>query len=249
MTLAELLPSVAGGSDPLPEPELWPAGTHRAPDGDLVVGGVPLTHLAARFGTPCQVLAETEVRRRARAVPAALPEAEVAFAGKALPCRAVFRWVAEAGLSLDVCSAGELAVARAVGFPARRILLHGNVKTPEDLKAALAYRVGRIVVDSTDEIDQLGALAGPAQPVLVRVAPGIDAHTHRALTTGTADQKFGLPPAAALDAVGRVLAQPGLRLVGLHCHLGSQVRRVADYELAARRMVALLAEIRDRHGV
>jgi diaminopimelate decarboxylase len=230
--------------------QLWPAGTRLADGGDLSVAGVPLTHLAARFGTPCQVLDEADVRRRARAFRAALPDAEVVFAGKALPIRAVFRWMADEGLSLDVCSAGELAVARSVGFPAERILLHGNVKTPEDLKAALAYRVGRIVIDSLDEIEQLAALT-PAQDVMIRVTPGVDAHTHRAITTGVEDQKFGfsLASGAAMAAVERILGQPSLHLVGLHCHIGSQVCQVAAYEETVRRMVGLIAAVRERHGV
>jgi diaminopimelate decarboxylase len=250
MTLAELLPSVGLSTEPALEEGLWPSDTRLA-DEDLVLGGVPATQLAARFGTPCQILDESEVRRRAREFREVLPSAEVVFAGKSLPCRSVYRWMAEEGLSLDVCSAGELAVARSVGYPAERILLHGNVKTSEDLKAALAYGVGRIVVDSLDEIDQLAALARAGQQVMIRVTPGVDAHTHRAIATGVEDQKFGfsLASGAALDAVKRVLDQPSLRLVGLHCHIGSQVRRVASYEEAVRRMVGLIAAVRSSHGV
>ncbi len=251
MTLAELLPSVAASVQPRLAPGIWPTGTHPTPGGDLSFGGIPMTHLAGRFGTPCSLLDEAEVRSRARAFRAALPSAEVAFASKSLPCRSVLRWLAEEGLSLDVCSAGELAVARSIGFPAERIMMHGNVKTPEDLKAALSYRVGRIVIDSLDEIDALAALVAFPQPVLIRVTPGIDAHTHQAIATGVEDQKFGfsLASGAALVAIEKVLATPGLRLVGLHCHLGSQVRRIDGYEEATRRMVGLLARVRDEHQV
>ncbi|GAA4662617.1 MULTISPECIES: diaminopimelate decarboxylase [Amycolatopsis] len=238
MTLAELLPSVGACGEPPLEKELWPRSTQLLPGGDLAVGGVSLTELAARFGTPCQLLDEAEVRARARAFRAALPEAEVAFAGKSLPCRTVFRWLADEGLSLDVCSAGELAAARTAGFPAERILLHGNVKTAEDLKAALAYRVSRVVLDSFDEISQLGALA-TAQPVLIRVTPGVDAHTHPAITTGVEGQKFGFPLDAVPEAVRRVEAEPGLRFAGLHCHLGSQITHVSVYEEALRRLLDL----------
>jgi diaminopimelate decarboxylase len=243
MTLVELLPSVGASGEPPLDERLWPVGTRLADGGDLSVAGVPLTQLAARFGTPCQVLVEADVRRRARAFRAALPDADVVFAGKALPIRSVFRWLADEGLSLDVCSAGELAVARSVGFPAERILLHGNVKTPEDLKAALACRVGRIVVDSLDEIEQLGAVAPVPQDVLIRVTPGVDAHTHRAVTTGVEDQKFGfsLASRAAVAAIERVVGHPNLRLAGLHCHIGSQVCQVAAYEETVRRMVGLIA--------
>lgn len=250
MTLPELLPSIGlSGERPI-ESTLWPRGTRTGDAGELVVGGVAVTRVAARFGTPCHILDESEVRRRARAFRRALPEAEIVFASKALPVRSVFRLIHEEGLSLDVCSAGELAVARSVGFPAERIVLHGNVKTPEDLKAALSYGVGRIVVDSFDELDRLGALAPAGQAVLVRVTPGVDAGTHRAITTGTDGQKFGfsLASGAATDAVGRILAEPNLRFAGLHCHLGSQIRRVAPYEEAARAMIELIAELREWYG-
>ncbi|HEX8867499.1 MAG TPA: diaminopimelate decarboxylase [Lentzea sp.] len=242
MTLAELLPSIGCSTEPVLEEGLWPDGTHLS-GADLVIGGIPATRLAAQFGTPCHVLDETTVRRRARAFAAALPEAEIVFAGKSLPCPEVYRWMASEGLSLDVSSAGELALARAAGFPASRIVLHGNVKTAEDLKAALAHGVSRIVVDSFDEIAQLGALARHGQQVMIRVTPGVDAHTHAAIATGVEDQKFGfsLASGAALEAVLRVVEQPSLRLVGLHCHIGSQVRHVASYGEAVRRMAGLIA--------
>ncbi|RZQ61973.1 diaminopimelate decarboxylase [Amycolatopsis suaedae] len=251
MTLAELLPSVGRTVADRLDAEAWPPGTRL--DGDLVFAGVPAGTLAARFGTPAYLIDEAEVRRRARAYRDALPGVEVAFAGKALCCRAVLRWLAEEGLSLDTCSGGEVAMARSAGFPADRILLHGNAKTPEDLKAALGYGVGRIVLDSLDEIDQLGALTA-RQDVLIRVTPDVDGDTHRKINTGTEGQKFGfsLRPSVPdnLDrAVATVLGQPGLRLVGLHCHIGSQVSRVDRYELAARRMVAALARIRATYGI
>jgi len=209
-----------------------------------------MTWLAATFGTPAYVIDEAEVRRNCRAYRAALPEAEISYASKALLTRGVATWMRAEGLGLDVCSAGEVAVARRAGVAGERITLHGNAKTPEDLKAAVAGQVGRVVVDSFDEIDQLAGVARARQQVLVRVTPGIDAHTHRAVTTGVEDQKFGfsLASGAAAEAVRRVLAQPALDLVGLHCHLGSQITRVACFEEATRRMVGLLARIRDEHG-
>jgi diaminopimelate decarboxylase len=242
MTLAELLPSTGCSTEPVLEEGLWPDGTHLA-CSDLVIGGVGVTRLAAQFGTPCQVLDEATVRNRAKAFLRALPEAEVVFAGKSLPCPEVYRWMASEGLSLDVSSAGELALARAAGFPARRIVMHGNVKTGEDLKAALQQGVSRFVVDSFDEIAQLGALSRHGQEVMIRVTPGVDARTHAAITTGVEDQKFGfsLASGAALEAILRVVEQPSLRLIGLHCHIGSQVRHVASYEEAVRRMVGLIA--------
>ena len=183
----------------------------------------------------------------------------MAYASKAFWCRAMARWIAEEDLSLDVCSEGELAVASSAGFPADRILLHGNAKTPGDLRAAMAYGVARIVLDSAGEIARIAALAQPlAQPlgrprqrVLVRVTPGVDAHTHPAVATGVEDQKFGfsLSTGAAADAVRRILAQPELELAGLHCHLGSQITRPEAFEAAACRLAGLMAAVHAEHGV
>jgi diaminopimelate decarboxylase len=250
VTLTEALPSIARSLHTKLEPDVWPHSTSAGLDG-LSIAGISVNELAARFGTPAYILDEDEVRRRCLAYRTALPDFEIAYAGKSLMCRAVLRWMAEEGFALDVCSAGEVAVARAAGFPAERILLHGNVKTAEDWKAALGYEVGRIVVDSLDEIEQLGSLARHPQRVLVRVTPGVDGHTHKAIATGVEDQKFGfsLRSGAAMAAVEAVLAQPGLQLAGLHCHIGSQVSSVASYELTARRMMEFVGEIHSRHGV
>jgi diaminopimelate decarboxylase len=236
------------------EGPVWPATAHATQDGDVVVGGVRLSDAAQRYGTPLYVVDEADVRRRCQDFRRAFPDAEIAYAGKAFLCRAMARWIAEEGLSLDVCSAGELAVARSVDFPAERILMHGNGKTPEDLKAAQAYGIDRLVVDCTAEITRLAALSSVekrSQRLLVRVTPGVDAHTHAAITTGVEDQKFGfsLASGAAGDAVRRVLAQRELTLAGLHCHIGSQVASIEAYEQAARRMVDLLAAVHDEHGV
>jgi diaminopimelate decarboxylase len=223
---------------------IWPLTA----DPAYSVGGVPLTEIAERFGTPAYVLDEEHVRHRCREYRKALHPHHVAYAGKAFLCRAMARWVAEEGLWLDVCSGGELAIARAVGFPPERILLHGNGKTPEDLVAALDYGVGRIVVDSAGEVARLAALAGDRhrpQKVLLRVIPGVDAHVHRAMATGVEDQKFGvsLASGAAADVVRRLRAQPALDLVGLHCHLGSQIDSADPYVTAARRVAGFMAEL------
>jgi len=223
---------------------IWPL-TAEPP---VSVGGVSLTEIAERFGTPAYVVDEEHVRHRCREYRKALHPHRVAYAGKAFLCRAMVRWVREEGLFLDVCSAGELALARSAGFPPERILLHGNGKTPDDLAAAIEYGVGRVVVDSAAEVARLAALTGDRrhpQKVLVRVIPAVDPHVHRAVTTGVEDQKFGLSLAsgAAADAVRRVLRQPSLALAGLHCHLGSQIGVPDGYETAAHRMVAFMAEL------
>ncbi|MEU7104090.1 diaminopimelate decarboxylase [Streptomyces sp. NPDC046215] len=238
--------------EPAPAP-VWPASTRPLPDGGLAVGGVPLAELADRFGTPAYVIDEDEVRLRARAWRTALPHADVAYAGKAFLTRAMIRWIEEEGLSLDVCSAGELGLAALAGFPAERIVLHGNAKSPDDLRTALRLGVGRIVIDSTGEIARLAALVPPGarQRVLLRVVPGVAAGAHAAVRTGVEGQKFGLPVAGgeAEDAVARILGQPRLELVGLHCHLGSQISGLEPYVTAVQRIVPLLARLRDRHGV
>ncbi|MEV7177420.1 diaminopimelate decarboxylase [Kitasatospora sp. NPDC093679] len=243
-------PAGPAGTRPLGSP--WPASARPGPGGDLLIGGVGLAEAADRFGTPLYVLDEAEVRSRARAWRRALPHADVHYAAKAFLCSAMADWIAEEGLGLDVCSAGELRLAAAAGFPAQRILLHGNAKSPEELRLARRLRVGRIVVDGLSEIPRIAAPADAATPqrVLLRVVPGIAAGHHSAVRTGTDGQKFGFRIAGgdAAEAVARILGQPGLDLAGLHCHLGSQITDTAPYLAAVDRLVALLAAVRDRHG-
>lgn len=250
MTLGELVPSLRTTLAARLEPGLWPSSARADCAGELYLGGLPLSHLATLHGTPCYVLDLDDVRLRCGEYRQTLPGVEIAYASKAFLSAAVIRLIHDEGLSLDVCSAGELALALASGYPPDRIVLHGNVKTPEDLKAALSARVGRIVVDSLDEIEQLATLARRRQDVLIRVTPEVAAGAHRAVVTGVADQKFGfgLEDGAALEAAERVLSHPNLRLLGPHCHLGSQISSVAPYELAARRLVGLLAELNRRFG-
>jgi len=231
--------------------DLWPHTARLEADGDISVGGLRLSALAAQYGTPAYILDEADVRARCRAYAGALPGAEIAYAAKAFLCRAMAEWIAQEGLSLDVCSAGEIAVARSARFPADRMVLHGNAKTPHDLQAAIGYGVGRIVIDSAPEIVRLTALSPRRQRVLIRVTPGIDAQAHPAVATGVEDQKFGfsLASGAAGDAVRKVFAHPELELVGLHCHLGSQITRPQAYELAAARLIRFTASVRDCYGV
>ncbi|MFB6810460.1 diaminopimelate decarboxylase [Streptomyces sp. NPDC056387] len=248
MTTATLS-EIPAGADEL---SVWPVSTTRLPHGGLAVGGVPLTEIADRFDTPAYVLDEGEVRARCRAYRDAFPDAEVLYAAKAFLSRAMVHRVAEEGLGLDVCSAGELELAVTAGFPPDRIVLHGNAKSPRDIATALRLGVGRIVIDSPSEIARLAAAVGPDghQKVLVRVVPGISAGGHEKIRTGTEGQKFGLSliDGSAQHAVARILGQPQLELVGLHCHIGSQITDVTPYAGAVRRMVGLMARIRDAHG-
>lgn len=244
------LPPVAAPTDDL---SVWPARTVEGPRGRLSVGGVPLDEIAEAHGTPVYVLDEAEVRDRCRSYRDAFPEADVHYAAKAFLCRALARWVEEEGLGLDVCSAGELELAVTTGFPADRILLHGNAKSPQDLRTALRLGVGRIVIDSPAEIARIAAAVGPGerQRVMLRVTPGIGAGGHAKIRTGSDDQKFGLSlrDGHAQHALARILGQPRLRLTGLHCHLGSQITDVKPYLVAVRRLVGLMARTRDAHGV
>ncbi|MCW2778885.1 MAG: lysA, partial [Frankiales bacterium] len=197
------------------DPVVWPASARRTDDGALELGGVDVRELAAEFGTPAYVLDEADFRARARAWAQAFEGGDVYYAAKAFLCTAVARWVAEEGLSLDVCTGGELAVALRAGFPVERLLFHGNNKSVAELERAVQAGVGRIVVDSAEELGRLAAVAGARgvrQAVYLRVTPGVEAHTHEYISTGQEDSKFGfgLDSGAAAKAVSEVLAEPAL---------------------------------------
>ncbi|MCL8024796.1 diaminopimelate decarboxylase [Nocardioides bruguierae] len=235
-------------------PQLWSATASKDEAGVLSVGGVPLPALAAEHGTPAYVLDEADFRARAGAFRDAFAGYGVYYAGKAFLCTAVARWIDEEGLNLDVCSGGELAVAERAGFPMERVGFHGNNKSTAELATALRVGVGRIIVDSFDEIERLAALTaetGTSAQVLIRVTAGVEAHTHEYIATAHEDQKFGLSisSGAALEAARRVLAAPGIELRGLHSHIGSQIFASAGFEVAARRVLRLHAQIATELGV
>lgn len=214
-----------------------------------------MTDLAAEYGTPLFVIDEDDFRSRCREIAAAFGGGHnVHYAGKAFLCSEIARWVDQEGLSLDVASGGELAVALHAGFPAERIAFHGNNKSVDELTTAVKVGVGHIVLDSITEIERLDTIAGEAgvaQDVLLRVTVGVEAHTHEFIATAHEDQKFGLSLAsgAAMDAVRRVFAADHLRLVGLHSHIGSQIFDVAGFELAAHRVIGLLRDVVAEFGV
>jgi diaminopimelate decarboxylase len=236
-------------------PNVWPRNLVRGADGVVSVAGVTVTELAAEFGTPLFVIDEDDFRSRCRDIAAAFGGGEyVHYATKAFLCSEIARWVDQEGLSLDVATGGELAVALHAGFPAQRITMHGNNKSVEELTTAVNAGVGHVVVDSLIEIERLDAIAGAAgivQDVLVRVTVGVEAHTHEFISTAHEDQKFGLSLAsgAAMDAVRRVFATDNLRLVGLHSHIGSQIFDVDGFELAAHRVIGLLRDVVAEFGV
>jgi diaminopimelate decarboxylase len=212
-----------------------------------------LETLAREYDTPLFVYDEDDLRRRCREYVTYFGEGNVAYAGKAFLCTAMARLVAEEGLHLDVATGGELQVALRAGFPAERIVFHGNNKSTEELEQALSAGVGRVVADSFDELDRLERLASgrsASSTVLVRVTPGVEAHTHEFIETGTVDSKFGFTTrdGVALDAVRRVVESPGLRFGGLHCHIGSMIERLDAYARAVAIVVELCRDIEESTG-
>lgn len=223
--------------------------------GHLEVGGCDVVDLADQFGTPLYVYDETTLRTRCReyldAFSSRVDHVTIVYAGKSFLCRAMCELVAEEGLSLDVSSGGELWMARDAGFPPERICVHGNNKTAAELTLALDMGVGRIVVDSFHEISLLKHLAAErdvSQPVLIRLAPGVAANTHKYLQTGREGSKFGVPLADAAGAVRAVVDASHLELVGLHMHIGSQIFDLSAYREAVAVLVDLIARWRDEPG-
>jgi diaminopimelate decarboxylase len=251
MTLLDHLPSLRQAAATRIDPRIWPVTGAVDDLGRLCVGGVALTEIADEFGTPAYVLDESDFRTRLRRYRRALPGVHIVYAAKALLCTEVARWAAEEAAGIDVCSAGELATALAAGVDPARIVLHGNAKSADELRDAAMIGVGRIVVDSFMDIAYLSCEAHQPQRVLVRVTPDIDIHGHPSVVTGVNDQKFGFTvgDGQTTEAIGRILRQPELSLVGLHCHIGSQITDPELFGEAIRRMVATMADIRATHRV
>ncbi len=231
---------------PLP-PSLLPDTATIGARGRLSVGGVEVGELAERFGTPLFVYDEEHLRRRCRDARATFDDG-VAYASKAFLCLAMARLAHEEGLCVDVASGGELHVALTAGVPAGRCVLHGNNKSLAELATALEAGIGRIVVDSFDEIDRIERLVAgglPAPSVLVRITPGVEAHTHEFVMTGQDDSKFGFGVSSgdASRAIDRITTSPYLDLVGVHCHIGSQVFSTENFAHAAAVVAPLAAAV------
>ncbi|WJZ02343.1 diaminopimelate decarboxylase [Corynebacterium freiburgense] len=228
---------------------VWPRNACRQEDGVVTVAGVPLPEIAEEYGTPVFVLDEDDFRSRCRDMALAFGGGEnVHYASKAFLTKAVARWVDEEGLCLDVASLGELQVALAAGFPATRITAHGNNKGVDFLRTCVRNGVGHVVIDSSQELELLDLVAaqeGYIQDVLIRVKPGIEAHTHEFIATAHEDQKFGfsLASGSAFAAAIAAVRAENLRLVGLHCHVGSQVFDAEGFSLAAERVLGLWARL------
>jgi diaminopimelate decarboxylase len=225
---------------------VYPLGSRVNELGRLEIGGCDTVELAREFGTPAYVVAEDDLRWRARAFLDALAarhaDYDVLFASKAFPCTAVYRLLAEEGLACDVASGGELFLALRGGFDPARIYFHGNAKSVAELRDAVDAGVGHIVIDSFHELERLErvvAEAGRRQEVLIRITPGVAGDTHHAISTGQADSKFGFAPAAAREAIARIADAPHLELVGLHFHIGSQLLALEPFRAAVRMLAAL----------
>ena len=218
-------------------------------DGQLSVGGVPVAELAAEFGTPLFVYDEDHLRARCREAAETFGDG-VAFATKAFLCVAMAKLAYEEGMHLDVATMGELHVAETAGVPASACVLHGNNKSIEELRVGMERGVGRIVIDSFDELDRIDmvhAETGHVAQALLRITPGVEAHTHEFISTGQDDSKFGftVSTGVAERAIERATASPAIELHGIHAHIGSQVFAIESLRESAR----ILGEIANRYGL
>jgi diaminopimelate decarboxylase len=225
---------------------VFPLGTRVNERGHLEIGGCDALELAREFGTPAYVVAEDDLRTRARTfldeVAARHRDFDVLFASKAFPCTAVYRVLAEEGLGCDVASGGELALALRAGFDPERAYFHGNAKSAGELREALAAGVGHVVLDSFHEFKRVEGVAAELdrrQRVLIRVTPGVAGDTHDKISTGQADSKFGFSLEEASDAIRRLASVPHLELVGLHFHIGSQLFELEPFRAAVRAIATL----------
>ena len=226
--------------------QVYPLGARVNDSGHLEIGDCDVVELAHQLGTPAYVVAEDDLRARARsfvdAVAARHADFDVLFASKAFPCTAVYRVLAEEGLSCDVASGGELALALRGGFDPARIYLHGNAKSETELREAIEAGVGHVVLDSLDDcarLERIAAELGRVQEVLIRVTPDVAGATHAAISTGQADSKFGFSIAEAREAIERLGPAPHLTLVGLHFHIGSQLLELEPFRAAVRAIAGL----------
>ncbi len=227
--------------------------------GNLQMGGCDLVEVAAEFKTPLYVMDEVTIRENCRKYTKAMEEyydgrGRVHYASKALSCKALYRIMLEENMGVDVVSGGELYTALAAGFPAEHICFHGNNKTEDELVMALEAGVGRIVVDNDYELEMLNRLAGErgiVAEIFFRIKPGIDAHTHSFVQTGQIDSKFGvaLETGEAEEIIQKAIGMEHISLVGLHCHIGSQIFELEPFCLAAKTMLELIAKIQEKFGI
>ena len=227
-------------------------------NGNLAIGGADTVQITKEYGTPVYVFDENEIRKNLRAFKNSMDEyyggnGLAVYASKAFCCKEMCRICMQEGTGIDVVSGGELYTALSVGFPAEKIVFHGNNKTYDELYATVTNGVGRIVVDNITELETLSKIAaelGKTAGIMFRIKPGIDAHTHDFIKTGQIDSKFGfaLETGEAMDAVKKAITMPNIKLRGLHCHIGSQIFDIDPFELAAEVMLNLYKQIKDETG-
>ena len=224
-------------------------------EGRLTIGGCDCVVLAREYGTPLYVFDEAGIRSQCREFRGEFakryPDTTVIYACKAFAGRALLQLLKEEGLGLDVVSGGEMAVARSADFPLEKVYFHGNNKSAEELRMALEWGVGRIVVDNLQELALLGELAGEYgrnPDILLRLTPGIDPHTHRYNTTGTVDSKFGFPRATWEDAFSLAMRAPNLNMIGIHFHLGSSIFGVEPYQQGIEVALEFAADMKKQFG-
>ena len=234
---------------------LFPLTAEVSKQGHLIIGGGDTVELAANFGTPLYLFDEFTLRSKCREFKAEFgqryADTTVIYACKAFINRALALILNQEGLGLDVVSAGELGIAQSVGFPSESVYFHGNNKSAEELKLALEWHIGRIVVDNFHELKMLGEMAkeqGYVPDILLRLSPGVDPHTHRYIATGVVDSKFGFPMASGEEAVAQAMSAPDLNLIGLHFHLGSLIFEIEPYEKAIELTLDFAAEMKQKYG-
>ncbi|MCU6480686.1 diaminopimelate decarboxylase family protein [Arthrobacter sp. A2-55] len=268
-------------------PSMWAHDVERGPGGDVTISGVSVGELKEQFGTPLYVMSEADFRSRARTFKDSFDAAftdicggvDVYYAGKSFLCTEVARWVDSEGLRLDTCSGGELAVATRAGLSGDKLSLHGNNKSDAEINRALDLGLGRIVVDSLHELRRVAGLAaarGATANVMLRLTPGVHAHTHESIATAHEDQKFGLsfipapspdsqarpgtpegvgpdgeaPGMSAAEAAAKLAAESAsINFLGFHAHIGSQIFEAEGFEIAARKLLAFTHRIRQAYGV
>lgn len=226
--------------------------------GHLTFAGYDTVELAEKYGTPLYLMDEDKIREHVRAYKTAMAEYFPAgsmpeFASKAFSCKQIYRIMAEEGIDIDVVSPGEIYTAAAAGFPMENSFFHGNNKTDADIKFAIENKVGCFVVDGEDELSALDRIAGEMgakQNILLRITPGIDPHTHKKISTGSVDSKFGtaIETGQAMEIVKKALELQNVKLCGFHCHVGSQVFDIQPFTNASEIMLAFIADVRDTLG-
>lgn len=226
--------------------------------GHLTIGGVDTIDLASTYGTPAYIMDENVIRRNFRAYKSALEKYalngwKVLFASKSLSYTGIYQIVADEGIGTDIVSPGELYTAVHAGFPMEKAYFHGNNKTDADIKMGIEHNIGYFVADNVEELNSLNSIAGQygkTQKILLRITPGIDPHTHKAVVTGNIDSKFGTAIATgqALEIVKYALSLPNLELMGFHCHIGSQILEINPFIDAAEIMVKFISDVKTATG-